>query len=359
MERRKQFGVYFIFKSMEQGPPSAPLPPKFPTGDPDYRILRRNRSRYTHYYFYIRDEVLGPMVMCVGSFLPFQTTYYINGHHFIEGELRRQGVGFRKDDNAFLWVADPPALQAAADRLSAEIIRKRLDYWTLVLGPKFSKKDRAAIPLRRDYSLNQVEYCRNFIFRRNFPIHKIFERSCELGVFRLTADKITQIFGVRKHKRIRGKLHSMLEKLDHGHHVLRMYCKSLVARMYEKFATFLRVEICVNRLKDLGLNKGLENLHALRKILVDVTDRLAGFEAELLNVHVDFPLVPSTGPTDHLRPYQDPRHQDPGHADDAPDGGSTARRHATLRLADRPDPRSHSGRLWPLCGGLHPDPTPL
>ncbi len=111
--------------------------------------------------------------------------------------------------------------KAAADSLSAEIIRKRLDYWTLVLGPKFSKKDRAAVLLRRDYSLNQVQYCRNFIFRRNSPIRKIFERSCELGVFRLTAEKITQIFGVRKHKRIRGKLHSMLEKLDHGHHVLR------------------------------------------------------------------------------------------------------------------------------------------
>ena len=187
-------------------------------------------------------------------------------------------------------VSDPQALQAAADRLSPEIIRRRLDYWTWVVGPKFSQKDRAAIPLRGDYSLNQVEYCRNFIFRRHFPIHKIFERSCELGVFRLTADQVTQIFGVRKHKRIRGKLHSVLEKLDHGHHVLRVYGKRLVARMYEKFSTFLRVEICVNRMKDLGLNKGLENLPALRQKLVVATDRLAGFEAELLNVQVDFPL---------------------------------------------------------------------
>jgi hypothetical protein len=111
-----------------------------------------------------------------------------------------------------------------------------------------------------------------------------------LGLFRLTADKIAQIFGVRKHKRIRGKLHSMLEKLDHGHHVLRLYCKSLLARMYEKFATFLRLEICVNRLKDLGLNKGLENLNALRQKLVALTDCLADFEAGLLNVHIDFPL---------------------------------------------------------------------
>ena len=290
MERRRRFGPYFIFKSMERGPTFRSLSPKYPTDDPDYRILRRNWSRYTHYYFYVRDEVLGPLVICVGSFLPFQTTYYLNGHSFIAGELQRQSVGFRKDDNAFLWVSDVEALQAAADRLSPEIIRKRLDYWTLVLGPKFSKKDRAAIPLRREYSLNQVEYCRNFLFRRHFPIHKIFERSCELGLFRLTADKIALIFGVRKHKRMRGKLHSTLEKLDHGHHVLRIYCKSLVARMYEKFATFLRLEICVNRLKDLGLKKGLENLNALRQRLVAVTDRLADFEAELLNVHVDFPL---------------------------------------------------------------------
>jgi hypothetical protein len=290
MARQKRFGVYFIFKSLEQGPKFGIRLPKYPTDDPAYRIVSRQRSRYTHYYFYIRDEVLGPFVMCVGSFLPFQTTYYLNGHHIIAGDLQRRGVRFRTDDNAFLWTANLEALQAAADRLEPELIRQRLEYWTLVLGPKFSKKDRAAISLRRAYSLNQVEYCRNFVFRRHFPIHKLFERSCELGVFRLTADVVTQIFGVRKHKRLRGKLHTMLEKLDHGHHVLRIYCKSLVARTYEKFGTFLRVEVCVNRLKDLGLNKGLEQLPALREKLIDVTDRLAGVEADLLNVHVDFPL---------------------------------------------------------------------
>lgn len=290
MERQQRFGVYFIFKSLEQGPKFGIRVPKYPTDDPAYRIVSRQRSRYTHYYFYLRDEVLGPFVLCVGSFLPFQTTYYLNGHHIIAAELQRRGVRFRRDDNAFLSTAKLETLQAVADGLDPAVLRERLDYWTLVLGPKFSKKDRTAINLRRMYSLNQVEFCRNFIFRRPFPIHKIFERSCELGVFRLTADVITQIFGVRKHTRLRGKLQTMLEKLDHGHHVLRIYCKSLVARMYEKFGTFLRVEVCVNRLKDLGLNKGLEQLPALRQKLLAVTDRLVAVEADLLNVHVDFPV---------------------------------------------------------------------
>ena len=104
MEKRNAYGVYFIFKSMEQGPTFRISLPKYPAKDPHYRIVAHQRSRFTHYYFYVRDEALGPMVVRVASFLPFQTTYYLNGHSFIEQELKRAGIGFRKHDNAFLAV---------------------------------------------------------------------------------------------------------------------------------------------------------------------------------------------------------------------------------------------------------------
>ena len=42
--------------------------------------------------------------------------------------MNRTHIGFRKSDNAFLAVDDVAALQAAADRLSPQIIRKQLDY---------------------------------------------------------------------------------------------------------------------------------------------------------------------------------------------------------------------------------------
>lgn len=290
MERQNLFGVYFILKSMEIGPSFRSALPRFPVEDPDYRIIARQRCRYTHYYFYIRDEVLGPLSLCVGSFLPFQITYYLNGHHYIERELLRRKIAFRKDDNAFLAVTDPKALQAAADRFSADIIRKRLDYWTWLVGPKFSSADRQAINLTRHYSIQQVEYSRNLVFRRNFPIHKLFERSCDIGLLRLTPDKVTQIFGFRIHKRLRGKLQSVLEKIEHGHHVFRACGKNAVLRMYEKFATFLRLEVLSNNLKDFGLKKSLDNLEAVRQKLAAVTDGFAAFQAEALNVHVDFPL---------------------------------------------------------------------
>jgi len=293
MARRDAYGVYFIFKSLEQGPTYRVSLPKYPSKDPHYRILAHQRSRFTHYYFYVRDEVLGPMVLLVASFFPFQTAYYLNGHSFIEQELRRAGIGFRKHDNAFLAVADPVALQAAADRLSPEIIRRRLDYWTLILGPKFSKKERAQLNLSRLYAISQIEYCRNFIFKRHFPIHKLFERSCELGLWRLGADKIATIFGTRinRHRRMRGKLATVIDQIEHGHHVFRAYFKRAFLKQYEKFSTFLRNELCSNNLYDFGLKKGLDHLDAVRATFQAITDRFAGFQAEWLNSHVDFPLL--------------------------------------------------------------------
>jgi hypothetical protein len=159
-----------------------------------------------------------------------------------------------------------------------------------VEGPKFSQKDRAALNLTRHYSLQQVEYCRNFVFRRNFPIPKLFERSCDLGLFRLTADKLSQLFGFRLQQRIRGKLATVLERMDHGHHVLRACGKNAVLRRYKKFSTFLRREALSHNLKDFGLKKSLDNLEAVRQTLATITDQLAEFEAQALDAHVDFPL---------------------------------------------------------------------
>jgi len=46
MERKNQHGVYFILKSMEQGNTFRSSVPKYPTPDPNYRILAKQRSRF-------------------------------------------------------------------------------------------------------------------------------------------------------------------------------------------------------------------------------------------------------------------------------------------------------------------------
>ena len=60
--------------------------------------------------------------------------------------------------NGVTWLAnDSQGLAVgAADKLSASIIEKRLNYWSWLLAPKFSEKDRKAVNLQREYPINQV-----------------------------------------------------------------------------------------------------------------------------------------------------------------------------------------------------------
>lgn len=293
MERENRFGVYFIFQAMERGWTFRPvrLAQRHPGGPADYPILRRYRSRYRYYYFYIRDEVLGAMVVRIGTFIPFEASYYLNGHHFIERQLLAAGIPFRKNDNAVVAVADPALLQAAADRFSAKVIQPRLNYWTVALGPKFTKRDRRNAKLERSYYLHQVEYCLNFIFKRHHPIRKLFERSCELSLWRMTGEKIWRAFGKGHRDRIKGKLQTIMDGIEHGQHVFRAYWKHAWVKQYEKFRTFLRLEVTSNNLRDFKLHKGLAYLDDVRQRLYQVVDRFAGQQAVNLNVHDDFTLL--------------------------------------------------------------------
>lgn len=285
-ERRRHTGVYYIIKSMEQGTTYRLLKPKFTTSDPNYMILRKHRSRYTHYYFYILDPIAGPMALRVGSFLPFPATAYLNGHEFIARRLTQQNVQYRKSDNAFLAVADPLILQTVADGLNARTLQQRVDYWVYVLGPKFSARERArASGLRRFWSISQVEFCRNFIFKSAFPIQHIFKRSCDLGMQRLTADRLGVLFGHKIRRRFRGKLQTVMERVDQGLFVVRAYWKNSFLKQYHKVLGFLRNEVVSNNLYDFGLKKGLEHLDDVRNQFKTLTARYADFQAETLNVH--------------------------------------------------------------------------
>jgi hypothetical protein len=175
--------------------------------------------------------------------------------------------------------------------LSPEIIRKRLDYWTFIPRPEVLRQGAGQVKLSHTYAISQVEYCFNYIFKRNFPIHKLFGRCCELGLWRLTAHKIAEVFGTRLHRNHRGKLSTSIHQIEHGHHVFRVYFKNAILGQYKKFSMFLRNELCSNSLCDLGLHKGLDHLDEVRHKFQTIISRFAGFQAQWLNVHADFPLL--------------------------------------------------------------------
>ena len=290
-QRSGKYGVYFIFKSMERAYTYRAIKPKLPCEDPNYMMIRKHRARFTHYYFYIYDQILGPLVLRVASFFPFHCTFFINGHSFIEQRLKQEMVKFKKEDNAFLAVSNPKRLQQIADDFSPTIIRERLNYWSKFLAPRFNKQETGQLNLNRLYAISQIEFCHNFIFKRHFPIRKIFERSCDLGLLAMTADHLANIFGYRITKTINGKLHVIIDKIDQAHHVLRAYFKKAMLRQYQKTPQLLRNEVLCNDLTAFRLKKSLDQLPRIKTVCQEIIDRSAKFQAQTLNNHFNLNIL--------------------------------------------------------------------
>jgi hypothetical protein len=94
----------------------------------------------------------------------------------------------------------------------------------------------------------------------------------------------------RRADRVLQELH-LQTPLSHPQDLRALHWKQAFLKQYEKFSLYLRNELCSNNLRGFGLKKGLDHLDAVRQRFQTITDRFAGFQAQCLNVHVDFPLL--------------------------------------------------------------------
>jgi hypothetical protein len=285
-------GVACILTSTESGRTFVSYTPRYPppSQDANYRLIHTCRKRFLHYYFYVLDPMMGPMSLRVGTFLPFSLAVFLNGHSFLAQDLSRQGIRFRKDDNAFLAVDDLAALHAATARLTPQLIEQRCDYWARQLAPAavvFSAAERAALPLRYRYSIAQIELATDVVFKRTAPLRALFRRATELGVLLGGADRTTHLFGRRITQRYQGKLQTVLDRRNEGQPSLRSYYQSSFVKQYEKGDRLLRTETCLNDTHHLGIGRRLEHLPALRERMAATNTRYLEAQAEVLASTVD------------------------------------------------------------------------
>jgi len=282
-------GIAVILTSTESGRTFVSYTPRYPPsgGDPGYRLLHPARKRFLHYYFYLVDPVLGPMSLRVGTFLPFTLAVFLNGHACLAQELIRLGVGFRKDDNAFLAVDDPAALETAAERLTPHLLEQCCNHWVRQLAPRFTPTERAAVNRHYRYSVAQIELATDVIFRRSAPLKALFQRATELGILLGGADRTTHLFGRRITARYGGKLQTVLDRRNEGQPILRSYYGSSFVKQYEKGDRLLRTETCLNNTYDVGIGRHLDNLPALKERMLTTNQRYLDAQAELLASTVD------------------------------------------------------------------------
>lgn len=280
-EKKDKYGVYCILKARENEQSLRVVRPNQKDCDTD-NYLAPTRKLYTQYYFYIRDKVLGNMCIRVGSYLPFKVTVYLNGHSYIERYLKNtygKKALYKKRDNAFLNIRDIHMLIEAKAQFTAGLIKERINYWIEQIGPELEQ-----YPMHYSYFIDQVEYCRNFIFKSHHYLSALFKRSCELSLQLISTDTIRQIFACRARDE---DISKRLNHIQEGYYVFKSFFKRCSVKQYRKFSNYLRFEFTCNNLPDIRLKKGIDNLPAFKDKAGQVLDRYCETEAVMMNCHTD------------------------------------------------------------------------
>ena len=121
-----------------------------------YPWIVDSTAMVNHYYFYCVDEDFGPFFLKFCSYFPYTAKLCLNGHEYAKRQLAKRGIAFEALDNGIRWCADPQALQAICDGLTAGKIDRLLRKWLATLPHPFSRRDRGA-GYRYQLSMLQTE----------------------------------------------------------------------------------------------------------------------------------------------------------------------------------------------------------
>jgi len=280
-EKRNKFGVYYILRSKENESTFRVVRPNQKDCDEE-NFFAKARKPFGHYYFYIHDPILGNMCIRVAGYLPFKITVYLNGHSYTERYLQNtygKKSLYKKRDNAFVHINDINKILEAQKHFTSELISERINYWLDRIGPKLEKH-----PMNYDYFIDQIEYCRNFIFKSHSYLNGLFKRSCELGLQLISTDNIRQIFG---HKTKDEEISKSYKRSEDGYHVFKSWFKRSSVKQYRKFSNFLRYELTCNNLPDIKIKKALDHLPEFKEKAEEVLDRYCDTEAVMMNCHAE------------------------------------------------------------------------
>ena len=101
---------------------------------------------------YFIDQELGLGYVRVPTWCPFRLQVYLNGHHWLAGQLRRRHIDFTLLDNAFTQIADWKQAQRLAEDWRVEKIHQKLDPFAQRYCPVIARLEASY-----HWSLDQTE----------------------------------------------------------------------------------------------------------------------------------------------------------------------------------------------------------
>ena len=215
--------------------------------------LRPDTGKCLHYYLYFMDAELGLIYLRVPTWCPFRLQFYCNGHSWLASKLAAAGIGFTMADNAFVKIDDWPAAQALADGLSADDLHRILDRYAAQCCPVLD-----AFHLSYHWSLMQVEYSTDLVFRSQTILRPLYEQLARQAVLSVKAEHIATFLGHKITPRLAQEVGSQFATRMEGTCIKHRFGKSSI-KMYDKFALVLRLETTSNDVSTFKHHRKVEH----------------------------------------------------------------------------------------------------
>jgi len=214
-----------------------------------------------HYSFHILDPDWGHVTIKMSGHPPFGAQVILNGHEYVAAQAKRAGVEFTKQENCFTSVSNATGLAKSADTLSEEETAGRLrqlcERWIystcLCFALDLAEQEKSRFQYQ--YSVFQMEYSRNLLFRSGRQMDEIFQALIDRTRAPLDLDRIKTIFGDknRPHRDTRKKNPTrwgvVVETPTYDLTVFKVHYGKMTLKIYTKGERVLRVEVIVHNTK--------------------------------------------------------------------------------------------------------------
>jgi hypothetical protein len=229
-------GLVAIFSVMEQCAAYQPWRDS-KTGNTS---LRRRIGKCLNYYFYFIDKLFGLCYLRVPTWCPFHLQFYFNGHNWLAANLTKRSIAHTMHDNAFLNLADFSTAQELSDKIRVADLHQILDILAQRCCP-FVK----TFSLTYNWSLVQVEYATDIIFRKQTDLKLLYEPLIRSAIIAVKPENVATFLGAKLHMNYQGEIgnnfNTRLEGTRISHHM-----GANAIKMYDKFSLILRIETTVN-----------------------------------------------------------------------------------------------------------------
>jgi hypothetical protein len=243
--------------------------------------LKPDSGKCLHYYFYFIDEKLGLCYLRVPTWCPFRLQFYCNGHSWLARKLTAARIEFTLADNAFVRIADFDRAQTLCDTMRPDELHRRLDRYAKRFCPVTDVFAQAY-----HWSLMQVEYSTDLVFRSEAILKPLYEQLSREAVLAVKAEQVASFLGKKITPQLAQELGSRFATRIEGTCIKHRFAKTGV-KMYDKFGRVLRLETTTNDVSFFKHHRKVEHRdgHATREMaglkksiysLIDLREILAG-----------------------------------------------------------------------------------